>query len=163
MNRKDSASRCAEFYICLSGEAALEEVVPGAVHHAFSGAPHLLDSSLRCPRWIRQKVLDGRTVSRALARKHAARISSSTFVPRVASNALVRLRSLIVDTRFDKLIFHNFRKCSTVEEKRSIFFLDSLKNLDLVIALISLKIPGHITRGKQRVNEWSVGECKQSA
>lgn len=38
MDPKDSASRCAEFYICLSREVALEEVVPGAVHHALWGA-----------------------------------------------------------------------------------------------------------------------------
>lgn len=85
-----------------------------------SGAPHLLDSSLRCPRWIRQRVLDGRTVSRALARKHAARVSWSTFVPRVVSNAPVRVFRVVLSLERspNKTWLFTVRKACSVENGR---------------------------------------------
>jgi len=119
-----------------------------------SGAPHLLDSSLRCPRWIRQKVLDGWTVSRALARKHATRVSSSIFVPRVVSNALttlVRLYSLFADTRLIILIFHNIESVDRRGKRR--FFLNSLENRSHNSVFISLKIPGRNSRKQAWTSE----------
>jgi len=100
-------------------------VIPGDSRRTtHSGAPHLLDASLRCSRWIRQKVLDGRTVSRALARKHAARVSTSTFVPRVVSNAIrSHSRSLIVSNRLltetrSKNYFSRYGERSYREKRR---------------------------------------------
>lgn len=127
--------------------------VPGGKRRTtHSGAPHLLDSSLRCPRWIRQRVLDGRTVSRALARKHAARVSS-TFVPRVVSNvrllALARISRITRAKSKKKNLFFTVRS----SRKKNVNFLKLTEDRNLTfVPRLPRGFPRHKPREQARAS-----------